>query len=144
MKILIDADACPRTVLQICRKSGREYRVPVWTVASYNHNINSDHHITVGDAPEEADLKILNLAEGGDIIVTQDLGLAAMVMGKGARCLSPLGKEYQSDTIDFMLELREIKARHRRAGGRTAGPQKRTADDDQRFEQSIRRMLTSD
>lgn len=144
MKILVDADACPRTVLRICRRVGSEHRVQVWTVASFNHNIDSDHHVVVGNAPQAADLKILNLAGEGDIIVTQDMGLAAMVMGKGARSLSPTGKQYRPETIDFLLEVREAKARHRRAGGKTGGPKKRTTDDDTRFEDCLRGLLTSE
>jgi len=86
MKIIIDADACPRTVLQICLKLGRDYGVPVWTVASFNHNIESDHHIVVGNYPQEADLKVMNLTIAGDVAVTQDWGLAAMLLGKKAKC----------------------------------------------------------
>jgi len=48
MKIIVDADACPRTALKICIKLGHQYGIPVWTVASFNHNIESDHHTIVG------------------------------------------------------------------------------------------------
>src|SRR5690606_718088 len=51
-------------------------------------------HVTVGDAPDEADLAVVNRTRPGDIVVTQDWGLAALVLGKGARCLSPAGYEY--------------------------------------------------
>lgn len=133
MKIVVDADACPRSVLQITMSLGNRYEIPVWTVASFNHNIESDHHTIVGNDPQEADLKVMNLTRYGDIVITQDWGLAAMVLNKGAWCLSPMGREYRSDKIDFMLEEREIKARLRRAGGRTKGPHKRKAEDDHRF-----------
>ena len=72
MKILVDADACPRAVLQICIRFGRKYNVPVWTVGSFNHNIESDHPIVVGDDFQEADMKIMNLTETGDVVVTGD------------------------------------------------------------------------
>ncbi|MBW6464801.1 MAG: DUF188 domain-containing protein [Bacillota bacterium] len=141
MKIIVDADACPKTVLQICLKLGRKYSVPVWTVASFNHNIESDHHLTVGSDSQEADLKVLNLAEKGDIAITQDWGLAAMLIGKQVRSLSPAGREYRPDNIDFMLEERELKARFRRAGGRTKGPRKRTKEDDRNFYNSLDLLL---
>ncbi|SHN85228.1 YaiI/YqxD family protein [Desulfitobacterium chlororespirans] len=141
MKILIDADACPKAVLQICLKKGRQYGIPVWTVASFNHEITSDHHIVVGNAPQEADLKVVNLSEAGDIIVTQDIGLAAMVLGKGARALSPAGKEYRPESIANLLEERELKAKYRRSGGRTKGPSKRTPVEDQVFEEILLRLL---
>ncbi|MDW7670987.1 MAG: DUF188 domain-containing protein, partial [Bacillota bacterium] len=61
--------------------------------------------------------------------------------GKGARCLHPSGREYQNNTIDFMLEERDLKARLRRGGGRTKGPARRTAEEDQRFLAALIRVL---
>jgi len=141
MKILIDADACPRAVLQLCCKWGKHKGIPVWTVASFNHNIDSDHHVVVGNASQEADIKLMNLSEAGDIVVTQDWGLAAMLLGRGARCISPNGREYDNQTMDFLLEEREVKARVRRSGGHTKGPRKRSPGDDQHFERTLLRML---
>jgi uncharacterized protein YaiI (UPF0178 family) len=141
MKILIDADACPRSALQICMRLGRKYNIPVWTVASFNHDIESDHPIVVGDEFQEADMKIMNLTETEDVIVTGDGGLAAIVLGKGAKCLSPMGKEFRSEKIEFLLEEREARAKFRRRGGRTKGPRKRTLEDDRRFESSLERIL---
>ncbi len=141
MKILVDADACPRSVLQICMRLGRKYNILVWTVASFNHNIESDHPIVVGDDFQEADMKVMNLTEAGDVVVTGDWGLAAMVLGKGAKCLSPIGREFRAEKIDFLLEERELKAKFRRRGGRTKGPRKRTLEDDRRFETSLEKVL---
>lgn len=141
MKILIDADACPKNVLQICLKCGQKYAVPVWTVASFNHEIISDHHVVVGNSSQEADLKVMNLTEPGDIIVTQDFGLAAMILGKKAKALGPSGKEYLPETIDVLLEERDLKAKFRRSGGRTKGPSKRTSGEDQQFEQALIQLL---
>jgi uncharacterized protein len=142
MKVLVDADACPKSALRICLKVGQEHDVPVWTVASFDHYIESGHHIIVGTDPQEADLKIINSTESGDIVVTQDWGLAAIVTGKGARCLSPAGREFQSKKMEFLLEEREIKAKFRRSGSRTKGPKKRTFEDDRRFETCLERMFS--
>jgi uncharacterized protein YaiI (UPF0178 family) len=142
MKILVDADACPRSVLQIGMELGRKYNIPVWTVASFNHHIESDHPIVVGTDSQEADIKIMNLTETGDIVITGDWGLAAMVLGKGARCLNPVGREYRSEKIDFLLEEREAKAKFRRGGGRTKGPRKRTSEDDERFASCLEKVLS--
>ena len=141
MKILVDADACPKSVLRICLDVGRRHGLPVWTVASFNHTIESDHHVIVGSDPQETDIKILNLTEAGDVVVSQDWGLAAVVLGKEAKCLSPTGREFRPDRIEFLLEEREIKARRRRAGGRTKGPKKRTDEDDRRFEASLEKVI---
>jgi uncharacterized protein len=141
MKIIIDADACPKAVLNICLGLGHRYGIEVWTVASFNHNIKSDHHTIVGSDSQEADLKVINLAENGDIAVTQDWGLAAMLLGKKVRSLSPVGKEYRPESIDFMLEEREAKAKFRRSGGRTKGPKKRTEEDDYNFSRRLELMI---
>ena len=141
MKILVDADACPRSALQICMRLGRKYNIPVWTVASFDHNIESDHPVVVGNDFQEVDMKIVNLTETEDVIVTGDGGLAAIVLGKGAKCLSPTGKEFRSEKIEFLLEEREAKAKFRRGGGRTKGPRKRTLEDDQRFEICLEQIL---
>ena len=141
MKILVDADACPKKVLQICITLGAQYAVQVWTVASFNHNIISDYHVVVGDNDQETDIKVLNLADTGDVVITQDWGLAAMALGKKARCISPAGREFSNDTIDFLLEERDMKAKVRRSGGKTRGPSKRTVQEDVKFQECLDRIL---
>src|SRR4030042_4868745 len=141
MKILVDADACPRSVLQIGMRLGRKYNIPVGAVASFNHDIESDHHFVVGDDSQEADLKIMNLTEAGDVVVTSDWGLAAMVLGKGAKSLSPMGTEFRSEEREVLLAEREVKAKIRRGGGRTKGPKKRTSGEDQRSELGLEQIL---
>ena len=142
MKIIVDADACPRAVLQICLRVARDYALQVWTVASFNHNIESDHHVVVGNASQEADIRVMNLAQNGDVAVTQDWGLAAMLLGKGVKCLNPDGREFSTNNIEFLLEEREAKAKFRRGGGRTKGPKKRRLEDDQQFEACLQDILT--
>jgi len=141
MRIIIDADAAPRKVLGICRQAAAQFSLPMITVANFNHRIDSQNHIVVGNAPQEVDMQIMKLALKGDIVVTQDWGLAAMVLGKGAAALSPSGRIFDSTTIDFLLEERELKAKHRRSGGRTKGPAKRTSDDDKNFKKSLYILL---
>jgi len=141
MKILIDADACPRSVLRLCLRLGRKYDIPVWTVANFNHDIESDHAIVVGGDSQEADMKVMNLTEAGDVVVTGDWGLAAVVLGKGAKCLSPMGREFHPEKIGFLLEEREVKAKFRRGGGRTKGPKKRTLEDDRKCELCLEKIL---
>lgn len=141
MKIIVDADACPKSALAICKSLAEEFSVELWTVASFNHNINSQHHITVGNSSQEADIQIMNITKRGDIVVTQDWGLAAMILAKGAGAISPWGKIYRQESIDFMLEEREVKAKYRRSGGRTKGPRKRSSDDDLRFAAQLKGLL---
>ena len=141
MKIIIDADACPKEALQYAIKTGRKNSIEVVTVASFNHNIESDRHITVGNASQEADLKVINITESGDIVITQDWGLAAVILAKKASAMSPSGAEYRQDKIDFMLEEREIKAKFSRGGGRTKGPAKRTQEDENKFRETLDKII---
>ena len=66
--------------------------------------------------------------------MTQDFGLAAMVLGKGARAVNQNGLVYTNENIDKLLMERYIGAKVRRGGGRTKGPAKRTKEDNERFE----------
>lgn len=141
MKIIIDADATPRSVLEICKRMATKQGISLITVASFNHNIISDNHITVGSDPQEADIKIANLTVAGDVVITQDWGLAALLLGRGARVISPAGRLYKPENIEFLLEERDLKAKFRRAGGRTRGPAKRTAGDDQHFSSCLKQVL---
>lgn len=142
MKIIIDADSCPKYTLIYTIKAAKGVGISLITVASYNHVIESENHVTVGDSPEEADLKVINLTEKGDLVITQDWGLAAMVLAKGAAAISPIGIEYHSEKIDFMLDERSVKAKYRRSGGRTRGPKKRKTADDLRFKAKLDEVIT--
>jgi len=141
LKIIVDADATPKNALEICRRAAKEFSVPLITVASFNHRIESARHVVVGNAPQEADMQVVNLTTGGDVVVTQDWGLAAMALGKGAKALSPAGRIFREDTIEFLLEEREMKAKFRRGGGRTRGPRKRTPEDDLNFKVNLYSLL---
>lgn len=146
MKLIVDADACPRAALETCRQVSREFGLELVTVSSFNHNIDGPHHTTVGDSPDEADLKIANLASRADIVVTQDMGLAALVLARGAFALNTVGREYRDQDMTLLLEQRAAGARLRRAGGRTRGPHRRTAADDDAFQAGlldvVRRNIT--
>lgn len=140
--VIIDADACPKNVKNIISILIEKYGWEMVTVASFNHNmVGNNRHITVGNEAQAVDLAIINLVSKRDIVVTQDWGLAAVILGKGARVLSPQGVVYREEKIDFLLEERHLKARFRRTGGRTKGPAARTKADDERFRRALERML---
>lgn len=132
--------------MDILRTLQREYGYRLVTVASFHHNVGAGdedgvEHVTVGDGPDAADFAVVNRTRPGDIVVTQDWGLAALVLSKGASCLTPTGYVFSQQRIEFQLDERHIKAKHRRAGGRTKGPRARTAADDEKFERALRRLL---
>lgn len=142
-QVWVDADACPRSVLHFLRSSQTKLGFSLITVASSNHLLEGENHIMVEAEPQATDLAIANRVQAGDIVVTQDWGLAAIVLGKQALAIAPSGQVYATERMPFMLEQRNIFARHRRSGGRTKGPAARTADDDQRFRQAFVRLLAS-
>lgn len=140
-KVIVDADACPRACLKVLQKHKEEWNYKLLTIASVDHQIQNAHHLVVGKGPDAADFAVVNNTVKGDIVITQDGGLAALVLAKGAFVLAPSGRIYSEENIDFLLEERFLKARHRRAGGRTKGPSARTREDDQRFEKSFLHIL---
>lgn len=140
-RVLIDADACPKKALQIAVELCQQYGYELITFASYNHQFQHDNHVVVDEGSQAVDIRLTNEAKAGDIVVTQDIGLGAMVMGKGARSLTPHGKIFTSDSITFDLEVRNEKARFRRGGGRTKGPHARTQLDDQHFREALTHLM---
>jgi len=140
-KVIVDADACPRACLQVLQKQKKVWKYRLLTVASVDHVIDNADHIVVGRGSDAADLAVINNTVRGDIVVTQDWGLAALILGKGAYAISPSGRIYSDRNIDFLLEERSLKAKYRRGGGRTKGPSARTSQDNQRFEESFLTLI---
>jgi len=140
-RVLIDADACPRQALAIAQELCREYGWSCFTYASFHHQLSGPNHITVDAGPQAVDTRLANDTRAGDIVVTQDIGLAALILGKQASSLTPHGLIFDPEHIAFHLEERNEKARFRRGGGRTRGPAARTRVDDQRFAEALRFLL---
>lgn len=141
MHILVDADACP--VRAILVEEARLRGLPVTMVFDNSHIIEDGYSrcITVDRGADSADWKIANLVTAGDLVVTQDYGVAALALGKGARALSQNGLVYTADNIDRLLFERFLGGRVRRAGGRTRGPKKRTAREDEAFRAALIALL---
>ena len=89
------------------------------------------------------DYKLISICHRGDIVVTQDYGVAAMALGKGAYAIHQSGKWYTNENIDQMLMERHLNKKARRASSRNhiKGPRKRTEEDDQRFAESFEKLL---
>ena len=140
-RILVDADACP--VKEIILRLAKRQNIPVTMVIDTSHELDDGYStvITVDKGSDSADYAITNMATCHDIIVTQDYGLAAMILARGASGLDQNGMIYTSENIDSLLERRYIGQKIRRGGGRTKGPKKRTREDDERFEAALGRML---
>ncbi|MBR6786071.1 MAG: YaiI/YqxD family protein [Clostridia bacterium] len=141
MKIIIDADACPviDIAVDICKKRNLECLL----VCDNTHFIQKDgtECIVVDKGADSADCRIANLTEKGDVIITQDYGLAALVLGKGAKALNQNGLIYTDTNIENLLFTRFISKKERMAGNRTKGPKKRTVQNDADFIKSFNLCL---
>ena len=141
MKILVDADSCPKKAMMILIELAGLYNVPLLAISSFNHHIEGVERIIVGNEPQAVDMVLINKTGKGDIIVTQDWGLASLVLSKGGNCVATKGYVYSKEKIDFMLEERYIKAKIRKGGGKTKGPAPRTKEDDERFRKNLELLL---
>ena len=144
MRILVDADACP--VKEIIVSLAKQRNIPVIMLIDTSHQLNDGYSkvITVDKHADSVDYALMGLLAREDIVVTQDYGLAAMVLGKGARCVNQNGLIYTNDNIDKLLMERHIGAKVRRSGGRTKGPAKRTKEDNMRFHAVFEKLLASE
>ena len=143
VQIFVDADACP--VVGIVEKIAKEYNVSVMLLCDTNHVLSSDYSevIVVGAGADAVDYKLISICHKGDIVVSQDYGVAAMALGKGAYAIHQSGKWYTNDNIDQMLLERHLNKKARRSSHKNhiKGPKKRTEEDDVRFAQSFEKML---
>lgn len=141
MRIVVDADACP--VKSIITEVAKSFNVEVYMVVDTSHIIKDTYAkvFTVDKGSDSADIYLINLAQRGDIVVTQDYGVAAMALGKGAYAINQNGLVYDESNIDSLLLARHIGKKIRRAGGKTNSVPKRTKDDDKRFEEVFSQLL---
>ena len=143
LHIWIDADACP--VVGIVERIAEKYDIPVTLLCDTNHVLESAYSevIMVGAGADAVDYKLISLCHKGDIVVSQDYGVAAMALGKGAYAIHQSGKWYTNDNIDRMLMERHLNKKARRASGKNhiKGPRKRTSEDDEHFRESFEKMI---
>lgn len=143
MQVLVDADACP--VIGIVEQIAKKYNIPVTLLCDTNHVLQSDYGevITVGAGSDAVDFKLVSICHKGDIVVTQDYGVAAMILAKGAYGIHQSGKWYTNDNIDQMLMERHLNKKARRSSSKNhmKGPKKRTEEDDERFTEFFEKLI---
>ncbi|MEQ6388551.1 YaiI/YqxD family protein [Bacillaceae bacterium S4-13-58] len=142
MQILVDADACP--VKDIVIEVAVKNQLHVKLVRSFSHFSTEQYpdgieSVYVDTGADSVDYRIVQLAQSGDLIITQDYGLAALGLGKGCRVIHHLGYEFTTKNIDELLSKRHAHAKLRRSGHKTKGPKKFTEEDRQQF----RKLLSS-
>ena len=143
MKIFVDADACP--VVVIVENIAKKHNISVTLLCDTNHVLHSDYSevIVVGAGADAVDYKLISLCHRGDIVVSQDYGVAAMALGKAAYAIHQSGKWYTNENIDQMLMEKHLNKKARRSSHKNhiRGPRKRTNEDDERFAQSFEKLV---
>ena len=139
--ILIDADGCP--VVDITVRIAKERQVDCVILCDTSHVFEKPgaKTITVSKGSDSVDFALVNRVQPGDIVVTQDYGLAAMCLARRAIPINQNGRIYTDDNIDALLYERHMSKKIRMAGGRLKGPSKRTAEQDIAFEKELRGLL---
>ena len=142
MQVLIDADGCPVVdiTIELCR-SCKDVEPIILCDTAHLIQRNGIKTITVSKGADSVDFKLVNLIKIGDVVITQDYGLAAMCLAKKARVLRQDGMEYTAKNIDGLLYARYENKKIRMAGGRIKGPSKRKQSDDEHFITKLREML---
>ena len=143
MQIFVDADACP--VVDIVETIAEKYNIPATLLCDTNHVLYSDYSevIVVGTGADAVDYKLISICHKGDIVVSQDYGVAAMALGKGAYAIHQSGKWYTNDNIDQMLMQRHITKCAKRASSKNhiKGHKKRSNEDNIHFAESFEKLV---
>jgi uncharacterized protein len=139
----VDADACP--VVSIVEEIAEKYNIPSTLLCDTNHVLYSDYSevIVVGAGADAVDYKLIGICHKGDIVISQDYGVAAMALAKGAYAIHQSGKWYTNENIDQMLMERHINKKARRGSHKNhiKGQRKRTEEDDAQFAQSFEKLI---
>jgi len=141
--IYVDADACP--VVKQIEIVAKSHNIPVTLLCDTNHVLKSDYSEVkiIGAGADAVDFALVNSCRAGDIVVTQDYGVAALALGKKAYAIHQNGWQYTNENIDRLLMKRHISKRARRANKKVhiKGPAKRTEDDDAMFVNGLTSLI---
>lgn len=143
MRILIDADGCP--VVDLTIGLAREFGLECIILCDTAHYFDREGARTVvlSQGADSVDFALVNMVQAGDIVVTQDYGLAAMCLARSGRPINQNGLRYHDGNMDGLLASRHAAQKIRRGGGRTKGPAKRSQEQDQAFICQLRALITA-
>jgi len=141
MRILLDADGCP--MVDIAVAAARRHHMEILILCDTSHVFEKEgaKTLTVSKGADSVDFVLVNLLRKHDLVVTQDYGLAAMCLSRGAIVISQDGMEYNAENIDGLLLARHMAKKIRNAGGRLKGAAKRTREQDAAFERKLTELL---
>ncbi|BDU51711.1 YaiI/YqxD family protein [Haliovirga abyssi] len=142
MRIIIDADATPKNAKLICEQLAKKYELELIMVIDNAHELTGDFKvIKVDKGKDSVDLEIVKISKNEDIIITQDYGLATILIEKVYAVIHPKGMRYTKFNIESLMFQRHMGQKMRNAGKRTKGPKKRERKDDQLFEENLMKIL---
>ena len=141
MRILVDADGCP--VVDVTIALAKKHKIECLLLCDTSHVFEKEGAttLTFSKGADSVDFALVNMVKSGDIVVTQDYGLAAMCLARSAVVLSQNGMEYSADNIDALLLERHTAKKIRNAGGRLKGAPKRTAAQDDAFREKLASLI---
>lgn len=141
MRVLIDADGCP--VVDIVIRLCKQHHIPCLILCDTAHQFLRDgvETLVFDKGSDSVDYALVNRVVKGDVVITQDYGLASMCLARGCRVLHQDGWEYHADNIDALLLVRHETRKHRAAGHRMKGPKKRSNQQDMAFEAALKALL---
>lgn len=144
MRILIDADGCP--VVDIAIQIAKKHKIECLILCDTSHVFEKEGitTLTFSKGADSVDFALVNLVKPGDIVITQDYGLAAMCLARLAIPISQDGMVYTDGNIDALLLARHTARKIRNAGGRLKGSSKRTEDQNKTFSDKLVKLLMFD
>ncbi|MFK7830739.1 MAG: YaiI/YqxD family protein [Congregibacter sp.] len=145
-QIWVDADACPVPIKQILFRAAERAQCPVTLLANHAMSVPASRWVSFVQVPggfDVADTEILKRICTQDLVVTQDIPLAAEVVERGALAINPRGQPYSVETIKSRLAMRDLMTELRDTGVRTGGPAPFDNADKQRFANALDRWLAA-
>lgn len=141
MELFVDADGCP--VIDLAIQLARQFHIPCTLLCDTAHHLDRPgaKTITVSKGADSVDFALVNLVQAGDLVVTQDYGLAAMCLSRHAIPIHQDGMVYTNENIEGLLFFRAAAKRIRNGGGRLKGPKKRTKEQDRAFAAALTKLL---
>lgn len=141
MTILIDGDGCP--VIDLTIKIAAAHKIDCIILCDTSHVFEKigAKTITVSKGTDSVDYALVNMVRAGDIVITQDYGLAAMCLAKRAIVINQNGMVYSDSNIDALLNERHTAKQIRMAGGRLKGNSKRTPEQNIAFEKALSKLV---
>ena len=146
MRLMVDGDGSP--VKEEVIRLGQRFQLPVIIITSVDHYTTKEYPpfvrlVYVDKGADRADYQIVKEILPGDILITQDYGLAALVLAKKGVVLNQNGKWYTENNINELLDLRYTSQKMRQSGVRLKGPKKRKKEDNDQFVQALTSFLNA-